>query len=694
MALFCMISAIALGARVTVDAKGKQSWSVEADELARLFLDGEEHGAREAVSIIRQGRVDVDGLLSFSLAQRRATTPTPLLIAAMQRYLMHDRPAAVLDVVDALLEAGASPNITAGGDSVLSLAITSLGVGAEGLWPPIIKRYPGAGLSLECATSGTHHAEVDARAECLPLIKLWASIAVERLSWVRTMSRAEGALRQTSFKQWVSRESRIFKLLRRSPTFTSWLKVVKRKTAKRASQTDWVGLAPKELRRLPFATLEKIAGEIFRSALGEMSMLPGFSWLQAVGAERWPSPPHLQANLEHRGGLLHILAYDGAVTALEALVDHVVELPEAATALFEGMRTADSSGRTPLHHLAMGFGSTALFEAWMRQVERLAFAAKAPWESTQVFLATLTQDHYQQQPADYVERKPVTALPALTPTSATETGLWPLSRSAADLEASPPGHCDLDTVIRDTNATEALFEEHLFSRRPLLIRGEGLDHVLRRRWARDVFVVKHGAEEVTVGEIPYGGDYGFQVQQMSMAEYVRVVEGISSAASNSGVPPYLFTTHEDLPSVAAEMKPSRAVMRRLSFASKRPTIIAQQFYLGPPGSGAPMHIHNDAANYLIYGRKRWFLSPPGDAEWSVQPASEFRDSLAGLASDQHAPIECVQQAGDMLYVPKGWGHSTINIEASVGVAYEFAHAAGLLNPVGRLSGRRGWRRRR
>ena len=35
---------------------------------------------------------------------------------------------------------------------------------------------------------------------------------------------------------------------------------------------------------------------------------------------------------------------------------------------------------------------------------------------------------------------------------------------------------------------------------------------------------------------------------------------------------------------------------------------------------------------------------------------------------------CEQRAGDILYVPGGWGHAVINEEPSVGAAVEFVDA--------------------
>lgn len=35
-----------------------------------------------------------------------------------------------------------------------------------------------------------------------------------------------------------------------------------------------------------------------------------------------------------------------------------------------------------------------------------------------------------------------------------------------------------------------------------------------------------------------------------------------------------------------------------------------QFYVGPAGSGAPMHVHRSAYNVQVAGRKSWALLPP------------------------------------------------------------------------------------
>ena len=79
-------------------------------------------------------------------------------------------------------------------------------------------------------------------------------------------------------------------------------------------------------------------------------------------------------------------------------------------------------------------------------------------------------------------------------------------------------------------------------------------------------------------------------------------------------------------------------------------------------------------NMLVYGRKRWFLSPPSQAVFSMMPAHAWvNEQLPRLRAANATLYECEQRGGDMLIVPDGWGHLTYNLETSIGVAQEFMY---------------------
>ena len=75
------------------------------------------------------------------------------------------------------------------------------------------------------------------------------------------------------------------------------------------------------------------------------------------------------------------------------------------------------------------------------------------------------------------------------------------------------------------------------------------------------------------------------------------------------------------------------------------------------------------------GRKRWMLYPPNASFYSeLHPLEWLR---AKRRHRGHAAIECEQQAGDVLFVPQLWGHGTLNLEESIGVAFPFALRQGV-----------------
>lgn len=102
------------------------------------------------------------------------------------------------------------------------------------------------------------------------------------------------------------------------------------------------------------------------------------------------------------------------------------------------------------------------------------------------------------------------------------------------------------------------------------------------------------------------------------------------------------------------------------------------------------HFHGDAWNALVFGRKQWFLHPPTRsffARTGVRALDWATQTYAGLCthettvSDSELPppgneaewaeLRCVQEAGDVIYVPRLWGHAVINLKQSVGAAVEF-----------------------
>jgi len=107
--------------------------------------------------------------------------------------------------------------------------------------------------------------------------------------------------------------------------------------------------------------------------------------------------------------------------------------------------------------------------------------------------------------------------------------------------------------------------------------------------------------------------------------------------------------------------------------------------LGPPRSGTPFHVDplaTSAWNACLEGRKRWALYPPGgwdgegdawlppgvkltrmeDGERSYDAPSSYEWWLTTYPSldVRERPLEFIQEAGDVVFVPRGWWHTVVN----------------------------------
>merc|ERR1712008_388040 len=98
----------------------------------------------------------------------------------------------------------------------------------------------------------------------------------------------------------------------------------------------------------------------------------------------------------------------------------------------------------------------------------------------------------------------------------------------------------------------------------------------------------------------------------------------------------------------------------------RVRLLSAQFTLGGVLMGSPLHYHVHAANSLMHGRKLWLLRPPAKQE--VRKTVIYED----LLQSNGAPgmFRCVQESGDLMFVPAGWVHGALCLCDCIGVAHE------------------------
>ena len=70
------------------------------------------------------------------------------------------------------------------------------------------------------------------------------------------------------------------------------------------------------------------------------------------------------------------------------------------------------------------------------------------------------------------------------------------------------------------------------------------------------------------------------------------------------------------------------------------------------------------------GKKRWFILPPGAHSTKLLAAQQasvvhFAEKVYPRMSRRRRPIDCLQYAGEVVYLPESWVHATINIGETV-----------------------------
>jgi Cupin-like domain/Tetratricopeptide repeat len=80
-------------------------------------------------------------------------------------------------------------------------------------------------------------------------------------------------------------------------------------------------------------------------------------------------------------------------------------------------------------------------------------------------------------------------------------------------------------------------------------------------------------------------------------------------------------------------------------------------------SGSSFHYHDASWNELLYGKKQWFLYPPSKfPKVGFSPTANLNEWLAstfaGMTDATDSPVEVIQEAGQVLYIPEGYYHAT------------------------------------
>ncbi|CAE7332338.1 unnamed protein product, partial [Symbiodinium natans] len=223
--------------------------------------------------------------------------------------------------------------------------------------------------------------------------------------------------------------------------------------------------------------------------------------------------------------------------------------------------------------------------------------------------------------------------------------------------------------------SEAFLRQYVSVNQPVLIKG-GAWHMEAMSWSDYRFLESAlGREVVQAAPVPYAKNMGLPgavegtLSEMLKSPKVWRAEDASSSDPES---PPLYVFDATVLRRRRDLMKASAPLRQVFMEKYCSHVRMPQLGVGFRGAGAPMHTHHAAVNASYAGQKRWFLMPPESASWSLDPAGTWERTPEFQALRESGKLlEVVQECGDILFVPEGWGHATVLDSYAVGVAQEF-----------------------
>jgi hypothetical protein len=253
----------------------------------------------------------------------------------------------------------------------------------------------------------------------------------------------------------------------------------------------------------------------------------------------------------------------------------------------------------------------------------------------------------------------------VTPALSRESsGGWGSAMSQPPVQTLP---CPFEVINTHSSITSEIFiSEFVSIQRPVIIRGLGHQAAASSMWTKDAFAQRWGDHNVTVSAVPHAQSYGQASAIMPIRMFLELHMNTSRPTGA-----YVFDSRllESVSDLRGDCPPPSLLQDT--------RIVLSQFFVGSAATGSFPHFHGHALNILVHGKKLWYIFPPNEAHFNVKNISKWVSedwpTIAGRTLDaQRAGVaQCMQEAGDAVFVPQSWGHAVFNTAPSVGVAYEF-----------------------
>jgi len=220
-----------------------------------------------------------------------------------------------------------------------------------------------------------------------------------------------------------------------------------------------------------------------------------------------------------------------------------------------------------------------------------------------------------------------------------------------------PGECNIPVIDGQTMTNKKFLKEFAYNV-PIVIRDATDNSVFRALCQRDRIIEDWGWTTVKLSS---ANSYSYEKRDVSMKHYCEHMIKPQRKDTLANETFYFFGDNniEEWESFFENYK-----LPPFNLPLHYPAL---SFGLAGPGTGVPFHFHGPGFAETIYGRKRWFLTPP-DVKPEFHPNKTtlqwFFDDYPKIKEDIYI-YECTLKPGELIYFPDKWWHATLNIDTSV-----------------------------
>ena len=219
---------------------------------------------------------------------------------------------------------------------------------------------------------------------------------------------------------------------------------------------------------------------------------------------------------------------------------------------------------------------------------------------------------------------------------------------------------------------------------PVLLRGVAVSWAAMSLWSEDFFASQYSDDLVKVE------NQKSEIRFMTVGAYVEYMRSQSDEH-----PYYLHNWHIERlhPELMQHYSPPAYFKNWLDEVPLHRRPSWRNMFIGPSNTGTGLHqdvMSSHSWLFLARGRKRWVLFPPDSDGLDELLSSGYRssaecghtgvdlfdmDSVKDATLKKLQPLYCMQEPGDIVFIPSNWYHEATNLETSIGLSENYVDSS-------------------